>query len=168
MYLLYENNRDFTPYKFVIIPPFQSAFISVCPTFRGRLVRGNHKNLDGTKHLLGTWAELNWHPGGLTYGDISLLQGNDGAAVIRSLDGSGNIRGFSQDLLAAAPPTARAQKKSGAWCLAQIDGAAGNPDARDWLYKFLDPHQVYLQNDIDPVITSTNGKFEVVFYEGVV
>lgn len=126
-------------------------------------------NLDRQKHLLGTWAEINWHANGTgTWGDISVLRGNDGAATIQSLDGLGRSKGFTLDLLSDAPDGARAQKATGSWCLDKIIGQDANNATRDWETKFLDPWSVYLEDDIDPVINSNNGRFQVIFYEGVI
>ncbi|KAI1074516.1 hypothetical protein F5B20DRAFT_432516 [Whalleya microplaca] len=168
MFFLYESDHDFVPYKYINIPSLSFAFVTVCPTFRGRIVRGNYHNLNGKKHLLGTWAEMNWHVDGSSWGDISLLQGNDGAAIIQSLDGSQDIRGFTLDLLFSAPTSAWAQKPSGAWCLDKIIGADANNDTKTWESQFLDPSSVYLVDEIDPVIYSDNGRFQVTFYQGAV
>ncbi|XXG93801.1 hypothetical protein Hte_000050 [Hypoxylon texense] len=187
MYFLYESAHDYVPYKYMMtsraaprvltrsvalslqIPPFSCAFVAVCSTFRGRVVRGSLMNLDRQKHMLGTWAEINWHANGTgTWGDISVLRGNDGAATIQSLDGLGRSKGFTLDLLSEAPSGARAQKATGSWCLDKIIGQDANNVTRDWETKFLDPWSVYLEDDIDPVINSDNGRFQVIFYEGVI
>ncbi|KAI1370957.1 hypothetical protein F4677DRAFT_326007 [Hypoxylon crocopeplum] len=170
MFFLYESNHDFVPYKYTIIPPWSCVYIAVCSTFRGRVVRGDSANLDGQKHLLGTWAENNWHANrtGSTWGDISLLQGNDGAAIIQSLDGNSRVKGFTLDLLSNAPDKAWAQKATGSWCLDKIIGEDANTATRDWETQFLDPWSVYLEDDIDPVINSDNGRFQVTFYEGII
>ncbi|XDG07332.1 hypothetical protein ABKA04_006947 [Annulohypoxylon sp. FPYF3050] len=145
------------------------AFLSVCPTFRGRIVRGSAGNLDGRKHLLGTWAEVNWHANETwsAWGDISILQGNDGAATIESLDGLSKFRGFMLDILSYAPAEAWAQKETGSWCLDKIIGEDANDATMEWEKQFIDPRNVYLRDDIDPVINSDNGRFQVTFYEGI-
>lgn len=133
-------------------------------------MRGDVTNFNGKKHLLGTWAELNWHANGTgsTWGDVSLLQGNDGAVVIQSLDGNPRIKGFTDDLLSNAPADALAQKATGSWCLDKIIGPDANNITREWEGRFLSPWVVYLEDDIDPVINSDNGRFQVTFYEGVI
>ncbi|OTA55415.1 hypothetical protein K449DRAFT_438636 [Hypoxylon sp. EC38] len=170
MFFFYENNRDFVPYKYTEIPPWSCAFIAVCPTFRGRIVRGDLTNLDGNKHMLGTWAEINWHSNGTgtTWGDISILQGNDGAAMIQSLDGLFRVKGFMLDILSNAPGDAWAQKATGSWCLDKIIGQDANNATKAWEAQFIDPWSVYLEDHIDPVINSENGRFQVTFFEGVV
>ncbi|KAI8965319.1 hypothetical protein F5Y11DRAFT_362312 [Daldinia sp. FL1419] len=170
MFFFYESNHDFVPYKYTTLPPWSSAFIAVCPTFRGRIVRGDATNLDRRKHLLGTWAEINWHANGsrTAWGDISLLQGNDGAATIQSLDGLDRIKGFTMDILSNAPVELLAQKATGSWCLDRIIGQGANNATREWERLFLDPRDVYLEDDVDPVINSNNGRFQVIFYQGIV
>ncbi|KAI0842728.1 hypothetical protein F5Y06DRAFT_255920 [Hypoxylon sp. FL0890] len=98
-------------------------------------------NLDGKKHLLGTWAEINWHANGTgsTWGDISLLQGNDGAATIQSLDGLFRVKGFTLDLLLDAPSNAWARKATGSWCLDKIIGEDANNATKEWESQFIDP-----------------------------
>ncbi|KAI2465760.1 hypothetical protein F4781DRAFT_13728 [Annulohypoxylon bovei var. microspora] len=170
MYFVYESNHDFVPYKYLVIPPWSSVFLAVCPTFRGRIVRGSLVNLNGRKHLLGTWVEVNWHANVTwsAWGDISLLQGNDGAATIESLDGLFKFRGFMLDLLSDAPADAWAQKATGSWCLDKIIGQDANNATMEWEKQFIDPWNVYLRDDINPVINSNNGRFQVTFYEGIV
>ncbi|KAI1474101.1 hypothetical protein K445DRAFT_321896 [Daldinia sp. EC12] len=126
--------------------------------------------LDGQKHLLGTWAEINWHANGSrnAWGDISLLQGNDGAAMIQSLDGLVREKGFTTDLVSNAPANLLAQKGTGSWCLDKIIGPGANNATREWERQFLDPRNVYLEDDIDPVINSENGRFQVTFFEGII
>ncbi|ORY66600.1 uncharacterized protein BCR38DRAFT_484216 [Pseudomassariella vexata] len=168
MYFFYESDHDYVPYKYTILSPWSHAYINLCPTFEGRIVRGNYLNLDGRTHNLGTWAEVNWHPDGSAWGDVSLLQGNDGAVVIQSLDGINKMKGFAVDLLASAPEGAWARKDTGSWCLDKIVGPNANKITKSWEAKYLDPWNVYLEGDIDPVINSNNGRFQVTFYEGVI
>ena len=85
--------------------PWAAAFVTLCPTFEGRIVRGDFTYLDGQKHLLGTWAEVNWHTDGSSWGDISLLEGNDGAAVIQ-------VR---------FPPSLASPPPGGLWALLALD-----------------------------------------------
>jgi hypothetical protein len=130
-------------------------------------VRGDYTNLDGQKHLLGTWAEVNWF-NGTSWGDISLLEGNDGPALIQSLDGINKMKGFDVDLLSNAPAGAWAQKTSGTWCLDMIVGPDANNVTKGWELLHADPRNVYLENDIDPVINSDNGRWQVTWYQGVI
>ncbi|KAH8645511.1 hypothetical protein BX600DRAFT_519523 [Xylariales sp. PMI_506] len=167
MFFLYESNHDYVPYKYIALAPYESAFIQLCPTFEGRIVRGSSINLDGQKHLLGTWAEINWF-NGISWGDISLLEGNDGPVIIQSLDGINKIKGFVVDVITNAPPGTLAQKSTGSWCLDMIVGPTGNNITKRWEETYLDPGNVYLENNINPVIDSANGRFEITFYQGII
>lgn len=145
-------------------------------------MRGSPANLDGQKHLLGTWAEINWMPDGRAWGDISLLEGNDGAAEIGALEDraatvidqkiteSDKTKGFTLNLLRNNTPAAAwAQKPgTGTWCVDRIAGASGNRAAKEWEMQFLSPDDVYLTDDTNPVIDSAYGRFAVTFYEGAI
>lgn len=140
------------------------------------MVRGDFTNFDGKKHLLGTWAELNWNINGTAWGDVSLLQGNDGPVILEAMDGSSSNnssssikwKGFEVDVLSNAPAGAWAQKATGSWCLDKITGVGGNGVTRAWETMYLDPQNVYLEDDINPVINSNNGRFSVTFFSGVI
>ncbi|KAK6838105.1 hypothetical protein PG987_006386 [Apiospora arundinis] len=171
MYFLYENDHDFVPYLYTVIPPGGAVFVVPCSTFEGRVVRGDVTNFDGETHLLGTWAELNWNANGTAWGDVSLLQGNDGPVILEAMDGgsSNNIKwkGFNVDVLSNAPAGAWAQKATGSWCLDKITSVGGNSVARAWETQHLDPNSVYLNDDTNPVINSNNGRFSVTFFPGL-
>lgn len=89
--------------------------------------------------MLGTWAELSFSPDGRAWGDISLLEGNDGGAMIQSLDGYYKARGFTFSLLENAPAAVWAQKSTGAWCLDKLVGVDANNVTLEWERQFLDP-----------------------------
>ncbi|KAK7937222.1 uncharacterized protein PG986_014090 [Apiospora aurea] len=188
MYLFYENDHDFVPYLWTVVcflnplllsstkilllppnPPGGAVFVTPCPTFEGRIVRGDVSNFDGRKHLLGTWGELSWSTNGTAWGDVSLLEGNDGPVLVQALDAANKYKGFSIDVLSNAPAGAWAQKLgTGSWCLDKITSEGGNSVTRAWETQFLDPNSVYLEDNINPVINSINGRFAVTFYAGVV
>ncbi|KAK8091469.1 hypothetical protein PG997_001830 [Apiospora hydei] len=182
MFLFYENDHDFVPYLWTVVyPPGGAVFVTPCPTFEGRIVRGDVSNFegrivrgdvsnfDGRKHLLGTWAELSWSTNGTAWGDVSLLEGNDGPVLVQALDAANKYKGFSIDVLSNAPAGAWAQKLgTGSWCLDKITSEGGNSVTRAWETQFLDPNSVYLEDNINPVINSINGRFAVTFYAGVV
>lgn len=104
-------------------------------------------------------------PGGRTRASASA----DSQGLPRqTLDGADNAKGFALDLLPDAPPGAWAQKTDGSWCLDKIAGPDGNGVTRAWEAQHLDPWNVYLNDDINPVINSNNGRFQVTFFQGVV
>lgn len=88
--------------------------------------------------------------------------------MIQSLDGYNKTKGFAVDLITNAPRDAMAQKATGTWCLDMIVGPNGNNATKEWESLFLSPWDVYLENDKDPVIDSTNGRFIVTFYGGAI
>jgi hypothetical protein len=147
-------------------------FISVCPTFQGRLVRGTPEaNLDGTnQHNLGTWVEMGWDgpPSAVAWGDVSLLQGCDGAALIEALDGSGVVTGFDLDLLTDAPEDTTACKTDGGRVLAMTVGATANNFTLAYELAHVNPStQAFVTDVYKPVIGSQNGRFAVWMYPGV-
>ncbi|KAK8075955.1 hypothetical protein PG994_003227 [Apiospora phragmitis] len=152
IYFLSESDHDFVPYLWTVIGG--AVFVVPCPTFEGRLVRGDVTDFDGQKHMLGTWTELAWNVNGTAWGDVSLLEGNDGPVIMQALDGTegGKYKGFSIDVLSNAPAGAE----------------GGNSVAKAWETQLLDPNSVYLEDDINPVINSNNGRFSVTFFAGIV
>ncbi|KAK4201681.1 hypothetical protein QBC40DRAFT_263946 [Triangularia verruculosa] len=178
----YENARDETPWKYTLLHPGKTTFISVCPTFSGRIVRGSiHENLDGTaKHNLGTWVEVAWEAHGNTttsnssvtatrsWGDVSLLEGCDGGVVMLATDGSGVVTGFSRNILKAAPEAALARKTGESLVLGKTVGSEANLEAMRWELKMLDPlREAFIVQDIKPVIVTENGRWDLTFYAGI-
>ena len=88
------------PQTSITLHPHTSAFISLSESFKGRVQRG--------KFIPATWVEFQLAAtnGTGAWGDISLEQGYDGPAMIRSLDGSNYGNGFTQDILPGAPAAA--------------------------------------------------------------
>jgi hypothetical protein len=88
------------PQTSVTLHPHTSAFISLSESFKGRVQRG--------KFIPATWVEFQLAAANGTgaWGDISLEQGYDGPAMIRSLDGSNYGNGFTHDILPDAPAAA--------------------------------------------------------------
>jgi hypothetical protein len=149
-----------------------AIFLSVCPTFQGRLVRGNPTyNLDNTPHSnLGTWVELGWDgpPSYVAWGDVSLLQGCDGAALIEAADGTAMWTGFSVDLLSRAPSNALTVKNGGGHMLDATVGEEGNNWTRAWELANLNPStEAFVIDMYKPVIASQTGRFNVWMYAGV-
>ncbi|KAI5928369.1 hypothetical protein F4810DRAFT_705311 [Camillea tinctor] len=172
-YFLYENSRDWHPWKYLTISRGTRAFMQVCPTFQGRVVRGTSRALlDGAAHTLGTWVEFSLS-GGTAWGDISFLEGCDGGVRLATTDGSGLARGCSApELLSGAPADALVRNAAGNLVLAAVvDAPAGdrpaNRAAHAWLNERCDTDQVYVQDGNQAIISSANGRFDVVFTCGV-
>ncbi|KAK3320141.1 hypothetical protein B0T19DRAFT_404665 [Cercophora scortea] len=158
-YFFYENNRDSHPWKYVLLQPGTQVFMSVCPTFTGRIVRGNPTyNLDGSAlHNLGTWIE----------GDVSLLEGCDGAALLAATDGSGVMTGFSDDIITGAPYAALAAKSDGSVTLAKTVGDDASWVATQYELGLLDPTtQAFIVQAYKPVIATRNGRWDLSLYPG--
>ena len=157
-----------------VVPAGESRWVSLALDFKGRVQR--------TKLYPSTWAEfqiqdtltVNHTPDFKAHGDISLIQGNDGAAEIAALDGSGQKNGFSQDLISGAPQAALyTRAEDGKVVLANTEFAPfpfidGNPDALAWEESQLGttaPMKAYTRNN-SPVadVSSSNNALLFTFY----
>ncbi|KAI1117569.1 hypothetical protein F5Y14DRAFT_403128 [Nemania sp. NC0429] len=167
-YFLYENSRDEHPWKYLSLPVGTTAFVSVCKTWQGRVVRGVPEvNLDGKVHNLGTWFKSSIGPNGSMWGDISFQEGCDGGGSIAATDGSYAMHKCYEDLLTGAPPKALVTKQTGTKVLAKTVGDAPNQAARDWELSKCNASEVWINENRDgPVIKSANGILEFVFYNG--
>ncbi|KAI0403471.1 hypothetical protein F4802DRAFT_290819 [Xylaria palmicola] len=167
-YFLYENSRDEHPWKYVSVPAGARAFVSVCGTWQGRIVRGVPAiNLDGGVHNLGTWFKSSLAPNGWIWGDISFLEGCDGGGGVAATDGSNVSRACYADLLTGAPSAALTTKQTGTEVLAKLVGDAPNQAARDWDLSRCDADEIWINSkNSEPVIKSTNGRLEFIFYKG--
>lgn len=153
------------------LTPGNSIFVSVCTTFHGRIIRGNPNfNLEpGTVNNLGTWVELGWEApeGRVAWGDVSLLEGYDGAATLAAMDGSGVATGFDLDLLAGVPPGILTRKRDGSVAIAKTVGNDANVAAKEYELSKLSPTtQASIVNAYKPVIGSRNARFNVTMYAG--
>ncbi|KAJ2993023.1 hypothetical protein NUW58_g1973 [Xylaria curta] len=154
--------------NYIKLPVGATAFVSVCQTWQGRVVRGIPEvNLDGGVHNLGTWFKSSISPNGWIWGDISFLEGCDGGGSVAATDGSNASRKCHEDLLTGAPSSAFATKQTGTKALAKLVGDTPNEIARDWELSKCSAGEVWIDEDnSDPVIKSTNGRLEFVFYKG--
>ncbi|KAK8121834.1 hypothetical protein PG984_010504 [Apiospora sp. TS-2023a] len=166
-FFLIENSRDTHPWKYLHVPSGARRFVQVCDTWQGRIMRGTpQSNTDGNVHNLGTWIESSV-VNGVMSGDISFLQGCDGGAKLVSNDGRGITKGCMVDMLSGAPSDALEKKGTGTSALKRITGDGFSQAAKDWDLSKCDASQVFLLEDNrNPIIDSTNGRFEVTFYKG--
>ncbi|KAI1854403.1 hypothetical protein JX265_012437 [Neoarthrinium moseri] len=167
-YFLYENSRDEHPWKYLTLDNGARRFVQVCPTWQGRVVRGTPAvNQDGKAHNLGTWAKSSVDSNGVMWGDVSFLEGSDGAAGVRTADGSNRLHGCTADLFAGAPAAALVAKGSGAQVLDKIVGDAPNAAARAWMMSKCSADEIYMEdNPPNPVLASYNGRMEFTFTKG--
>ncbi|CAJ2511185.1 Uu.00g068100.m01.CDS01 [Anthostomella pinea] len=167
-YFLYENSRDDHAWKYLMIPQGGRAFVKVCDTWQGHVVRGTEAvNFKREVHNLGTWFVSNVDENGIMWGDVSFLQGCDGGGSVKATDGSGVSRVCLQDMLAGAPAEALATKATGTQALARIVGDGANQAARAWGMSKCSPNEVWLDNlNSNSVISSANGRLEWVAYKG--
>ncbi len=121
------------------------------------------------QHNLGTWIELSWEgpPTNRSWGDVSLLEGCDGAAMLASTDGSGVTTGFTTNILIGAPYAALANKTDGSVVLAKTVGDDGNFATVQYELGLLDPTtQAFIVQSYKPVILTTNGRWDLTWYPG--
>ncbi|KAK7914008.1 hypothetical protein PG985_011711 [Apiospora marii] len=166
-FFLVENSRDTHPWKYLHVPSGARRFVQVCDTWQGRIMRGTPQvNTDGNVHNLGTWIESSV-VNGVMSGDISFLQGCDGGAKLGSNDGRGITKSCMVDMLSGAPSNALENKGTGTPALKRVTGDGFSQAAKDWDLSKCDASQVFLLEDNrNPIIDSTNGRFEVTFYKG--
>lgn len=171
-FYVYANGCDSVPYRYLWIEAGSSGFITLPEGFQGRITRGTDEhNLSGcsAEEWLGTWFEIGYDADGQAYADVSLIRGCDGAVTICSGDGTGATAGFSQWILDGAPDGAYATKPSGAQALAAAEGLDGaiNTVVRDWYMDKVGQTNAYVDDyHGNPVIHSSNGRFDVSFLEG--
>ncbi|KAI2620827.1 hypothetical protein GGS21DRAFT_536446 [Xylaria nigripes] len=167
-YFLYENSRDEHPWKYLSLPIGATAFVSVCKTWQGRVVRGVPEvNLDGNVHNLGTWFKSSIAPNSWMWGDISFLEGCDGGGSVAATDGTNSSRECYEDLLTDAPSAALASKDTGTKVLDKLVGDKPNGAAKDWELSKCSADVVWIDDgNSGPVIKSTDGRLAFVFYKG--
>lgn len=139
-----------------------STFVELPESFKGRVQRG--------KLIPATWVEFqlsasNDHK---AWGNISLQQGYDGPAMIRSTDGTNNSIGFTNDILPGAPKAARQKRSDGKECLASTMGnwmGGPNQAAIDYENKVVGQKKAYITGGSGTiVVNSSNKRLAVEFY----
>jgi hypothetical protein len=137
--------------------------VSLPWSFEGRITRGvDAFNLNGRAQTLSTWFEITIDQDGVAWGDVSLIRGCDGSALMWSLDNSGAWKGWTHWILDGAPSDAYAQKESGLWVLkasTNWDGSI-NTSVRDWYLTKVGADLAYVDDfHGNPVISSQYGRF---------
>lgn len=150
------------PEKPTTLKPGASTFVELPESFKGRVQRG--------KLIPATWVEfqLSASNDGKAWGDISLQQGYDGPAMIRSTDGTNNSIGFTNDILPGAPQAARQKRSDGKECLASTMGnwmGGPNQAAIDYENKVVGQKKAYIVGGSGTiVVNSKNKRLAVEFY----
>ena len=86
---------------------------------------GRAQKLSGKPEDPATWLEFHFNAWqNMTFADVSLIRGHNGAAKISSEDGTAN-RGFSQDLYSDAPEKYKMEDSSGTPVLAATEPYTG-------------------------------------------
>ncbi|CAG8960008.1 hypothetical protein HYFRA_00013196 [Hymenoscyphus fraxineus] len=149
----------------------ESRFIPLPSSFKGRVQRGNSGLIPAT------WVEFQLNDGtGKAWGDVSVQQGNDGAATLK-----GNVVvGFTQDLIKDAPAGAFAKDAAGA-AFKRPDGTVAhvlgstvgnwipkNVEALNWYKKRITDGKTYFMDGAagasGTTVANSNGQFTVDFY----
>lgn len=150
------------PEKPTHLKPGASTFVALPESFKGRVQRG--------KLIPATWVEFqlsasNDHK---AWGNISLQQGYDGPAIIKSTDGTNNSIGFTNDILPGAPKAARQKRSDGKECLASTMGnwmGGPNQAAIDYENKVVGQKKAYIVGGSGTVVVnSKNKRLAVEFY----
>ncbi|KAI2469817.1 hypothetical protein F4781DRAFT_206300 [Annulohypoxylon bovei var. microspora] len=170
-YFVYENGCDSMPSKYVTVDAGATAFLALPASFQGRVVRGTADvNLDGQPHSLGTWLEIGLDASGTGWADVSLIRGCDGAVSIAAGDGTGATTGFSDNsVINDATDAILEAKDSGAKAIKATEDSLVQvlTDVTSYLSGKLGYTVAYLDDyHGNPVICSTDGRFDVTFYEG--
>ncbi|MCJ1356524.1 MAG: hypothetical protein MMC33_006519 [Icmadophila ericetorum] len=150
------------PLKSIKLGPKATTFVSLPATFKGRVQRGTL--------LPATWVEFQLDASNdhAAHGDISLEQGCDGAATIKSTDGSNRMGGFMHDILKDAPEVAVHKKANGEKALATTMGnwmSGPNQAAIEYERRVVGQDKAYITGGTGvPDIASKNRRLEVDFY----
>ncbi|KAI7774438.1 hypothetical protein LA080_008777 [Diaporthe eres] len=175
-FYIYQNLCDYVPLKYLWIAAQHTVFVSLPSDFQGRITRGTDEwNLGGVPRPLGTWLELAVDNKSWIWGDVSLIRGCDGAALMWALDGSGAWKGFTQNIVDGAPfgitPSGAYDiKPSGRWVIAATENWDGSTNMipMAWDFQKVGPEYVYVDDAHgNPVIASKNGRFGTYWPAGI-
>lgn len=169
-YYFYENfwNGNGTaganfdkPSTNLLLAAGQTQFVKLPTSFKGRVQRGTL--------IPATWVEFqveadNDHA---AHGDISVEQGNDGGALIRSTDGRKSAAGFTGDILTWGRPEAYQTRSDGVRALASTAGnwmGGPNQAAIDAQLHRIGTTVYVVGGTGIPDVASNNKRFAVEFY----
>lgn len=139
----------------------QSQFVALDSSFKGRVQRGTQQPA--------TWVEFQLRADdGCAWGNVSLIMGCDGAAVISATDGKGVSAGFTQDIISGAPDAAKVTRGDGVVVLDTTQGYwAGGPNkaASDHELAVVGQQNAYvLGGSGTTVVRSENNRLAVDMY----
>ncbi|KAK7720933.1 hypothetical protein SLS64_001226 [Diaporthe eres] len=145
----------------VTLDPGQTQFVPLDSSFKGRVQRGTQQPA--------TWVEFQLRADdGCAWGNISLIMGCDGAAMISATDGKGVSAGFTQDIVSGAPDAAKVTRGDGAVVLDTTQGYwAGGPNkaASDYELAVVGQQNAYvLGGSGTTVVRSENNRLAVDMY----
>jgi len=144
--------------KSVTVSAGQTSFVSLPTTFKGRVQRG--------KQIPATWVEFQIEAGDdhKTHGDVSVEQGDDGPATIRSTDGTNIEGGFTSPIHAEAG--AYMVRGDGKKVIASTMGNwLGGPNQAAIKAQNRIRGSTYVTGGIGvPDVASANKRFAVTFY----
>jgi hypothetical protein len=134
----------------VTIAPGKTQYVKIDLDWKGRVQRGSK----GGDPQPGTWAEFQLSdtdsngrtPDHAAHGDISLIQGCDGAVMVKATDGSGAQNGFTKDCISGAG-NALVMRPDGSKAVGRLvqmwPGADKTDAAVPWLSSIVKPDQAY-------------------------
>jgi hypothetical protein len=149
------------PLKAVEVPAGGTAFAGLKTSFKGRVQRG--------RLIPATWVEFQMKAAndGYAHGDVSVEQGNDGAATITSTDGRHQSGGFTEPINRKKFPGAHVTRADGVDVIASTMGNwMGGPNkAAIELQQSAIGARTYVTGGTGvPDVASRNNRFLVEFY----
>jgi hypothetical protein len=146
------------PLKSVHVPAGHTVSVDLPSSFKGRVQRGDK--------IPATWVEFQLEASNdhKAHGDVSVEQGNDGPATIRSSDGTNRTGGFTAPI--HAPESAYQTRSDGKHVIASTMGNwLGGPNKAAIEAQQSIKGRVYVTGGTGvPDIASANNRFAVDFY----
>lgn len=163
----------------VTVGPGTTQYVKIDIDWKGRVQRGK----TGGDPQPATWGEFQLKdtdgngrtPDGAAHGNVSLIQGCDGALVVKSTDGSSAQNGFTKNCMEGAPDTALVKRPDGSEAIGRLvqmwPGADKKDGADPWLKTLVEPNQAYMLDGNGqaassgvPDVASKNNCLEFEFY----